>query len=42
MDRRTYEGHMDWEWQNGGAKDPTSPFAQTVKNNQQSGSYHFS
>ncbi|KAH8169337.1 di-sulfide bridge nucleocytoplasmic transport domain-containing protein [Sarocladium implicatum] len=36
MDRRTYEGHMDWEWQNGGAKDPTSPFSHTVRDNQPS------
>ncbi|KAK0390573.1 hypothetical protein NLU13_0077 [Sarocladium strictum] len=36
MERRTYEGHMDWEWQNGGAKDPTSPFAQASRPNQPS------
>ncbi|KAF4119451.1 Di-sulfide bridge nucleocytoplasmic transport domain [Geosmithia morbida] len=32
MDRRTYEGPMDWEYQNKGPIDPTSPFAQAAQN----------
>ncbi|KAF4338029.1 nucleus export BRL1 [Fusarium beomiforme] len=35
MDRRTYEGPMDWEYQNSGPFDPTSPFAQAAKSNPQ-------
>ncbi|KAI2470691.1 hypothetical protein F4781DRAFT_389470 [Annulohypoxylon bovei var. microspora] len=31
MDRRTYESPMDWEYQNLGPMDPTSPFAQSTK-----------
>lgn len=32
MDRRTYEGPMDWEYQTRGPIDPTSPFAQAAQN----------
>ncbi|KAI5463933.1 Di-sulfide bridge nucleocytoplasmic transport domain-containing protein [Mariannaea sp. PMI_226] len=35
MDRRTYEGPMDWEYQGTGALDPTSPFTHATKNGQQ-------
>ncbi|KAI0886399.1 uncharacterized protein GGS22DRAFT_160742 [Annulohypoxylon maeteangense] len=31
MDRRTYESPMDWEYQNHGPMDPSSPFAQSTK-----------
>ncbi|KAI2615336.1 Di-sulfide bridge nucleocytoplasmic transport domain-containing protein [Hypoxylon sp. NC1633] len=31
MDRRTYESPMDWEYQNNGPLDPTSPFVQSTK-----------
>ncbi|KAK7428079.1 hypothetical protein QQZ08_005318 [Neonectria magnoliae] len=31
MDRRTYEGHMDWEYQGSGALDPTSPFTHVAE-----------
>ncbi|KAG9500457.1 hypothetical protein J7337_008936 [Fusarium musae] len=31
MDRRTYEGPMDWEYQNSGPFDPTSPFTHAAK-----------
>ncbi|KAI1452318.1 hypothetical protein F4805DRAFT_447775 [Annulohypoxylon moriforme] len=31
MDRRTFESPMDWEYQNHGPMDPSSPFAQTTK-----------
>ncbi|KAF7539609.1 hypothetical protein G7Z17_g12387 [Cylindrodendrum hubeiense] len=31
MDRRTYEGPMDWEYQGSGALDPTSPFTHAAK-----------
>ncbi|KAF4451947.1 Nucleus export protein BRL1 [Fusarium austroafricanum] len=34
MDRRTYEGPMDWEYQDSGPVDPTSPFIHAVKNSQ--------
>ncbi|KAI1296414.1 hypothetical protein F5Y03DRAFT_292901 [Xylaria venustula] len=32
MDRRTYESHMDWEYQNDAPMDPTSPFTQRAQN----------
>ncbi|QUC21274.1 uncharacterized protein UV8b_05517 [Ustilaginoidea virens] len=32
MDARTYEGPMDWEYQDKGPLDPTSPFAQAARN----------
>ncbi|KAH7126191.1 Di-sulfide bridge nucleocytoplasmic transport domain-containing protein [Dactylonectria macrodidyma] len=35
MDRRTYEGHMDWEYQGSGALDPTSPFTHAAKGSSQ-------
>ncbi|KAJ4083111.1 hypothetical protein NW760_014788 [Fusarium oxysporum] len=35
MDRRTYEGPMDWEYQNSGPFDPTSPFTHAAKSNSQ-------
>ncbi|KAH9897125.1 hypothetical protein F4778DRAFT_744458 [Xylariomycetidae sp. FL2044] len=31
MDRRTYESPMDWEYQDHGPMDPSSPFVQTTK-----------
>ncbi|KAI8631630.1 hypothetical protein F5Y19DRAFT_400135 [Xylariaceae sp. FL1651] len=31
MDRRTYESPMDWEYQNNGPMDPSSPFAQSTR-----------
>ncbi|KAI0105390.1 hypothetical protein F4776DRAFT_675906 [Hypoxylon sp. NC0597] len=31
MDRRTYESPMDWEYQNLGPMDPSSPFVQSAK-----------
>lgn len=37
MDRRTYEGPMDWEYQDSGPFDPTSPFTHAVKSNSQNG-----
>ncbi|KAH6973189.1 Di-sulfide bridge nucleocytoplasmic transport domain-containing protein [Ilyonectria sp. MPI-CAGE-AT-0026] len=35
MDRRTYEGPMDWEYQGSGALDPTSPFTHAAKGGSQ-------
>ncbi|KAJ4253284.1 hypothetical protein NW762_010439 [Fusarium torreyae] len=35
MDRRTYEGPMDWEYQDSGPFDPTSPFTHAAKSNSQ-------
>ncbi|KAM0425003.1 hypothetical protein ACHAPT_009804 [Fusarium lateritium] len=35
MDRRTFEGPMDWEYQDSGPFDPTSPFTHAAKNNSQ-------
>ncbi|KAF5236469.1 hypothetical protein FAUST_6530 [Fusarium austroamericanum] len=35
MDRRTYEGPMDWEYQDHGPFDPTSPFTHAAKSNSQ-------
>lgn len=38
MERRTFESPMDWEYQNSGPLDPTSPFvqsAQRAQNNSQ-------
>ncbi|KAK9442168.1 Nucleus export protein Brr6 [Metarhizium brunneum] len=32
MEARSYEGPMDWEYQDKGPLDPTSPFAQAAKN----------
>ncbi|KAF7560446.1 hypothetical protein G7046_g3690 [Stylonectria norvegica] len=32
MDRRTYESPMDWEYQDSGPFDPTSPFTHAAKN----------
>lgn len=37
MDRRTYEGPMDWEYQDSGPFDPTSPFTHAAKSNSQNG-----
>lgn len=37
MDRRTYEGPMDWEYQDHGPFDPTSPFTHAAKSNSQNG-----
>ncbi|KAI1505966.1 Di-sulfide bridge nucleocytoplasmic transport domain-containing protein [Biscogniauxia marginata] len=31
MDRRTYESPMDWEYQNHGPMDPSSPFVQSTR-----------
>lgn len=31
MERRTHEGHMDWEYQNQGPFDPTSPFTHAAR-----------
>ncbi|RBQ65284.1 hypothetical protein FVER14953_13109 [Fusarium verticillioides] len=42
MDRRTYEGPMDWEYQNSGPFDPTSPFTHAAKSNSQNGKFTFS
>ncbi|KHN94391.1 Nucleus export protein Brr6 [Metarhizium album ARSEF 1941] len=36
MDARSFEGPMDWEYQDNGPLDPTSPFAQAAKNIQRS------
>ncbi|KLP08423.1 uncharacterized protein FFB20_15424 [Fusarium fujikuroi] len=41
MDRRTYEGPMDWEYQNSGPFDPTSPFTHAAKSNSQNGKFIF-
>ncbi|KAF5719860.1 nucleus export BRL1 [Fusarium globosum] len=41
MDRRTYEGPMDWEYQNSGPFDPTSPFTHAAKSNSQNGKFTF-
>jgi hypothetical protein len=41
MDRRTYEGPMDWEYQNSGPLDPTSPFAHAAKSNSQNSKLAF-
>ncbi|KAF5590646.1 nucleus export BRL1 [Fusarium subglutinans] len=41
MDRRTYEGPMDWEYQNSGPFDPTSPFTHAAKSNPQNGKFTF-
>ncbi|KAJ4311108.1 hypothetical protein N0V84_010612 [Fusarium piperis] len=35
MDRRTFEGPMDWEYQDSGPFDPTSPFTHAAKSNSQ-------
>ncbi|KAL6917436.1 hypothetical protein FSHL1_008867 [Fusarium sambucinum] len=35
MDRRTYESPMDWEYQDSGPFDPTSPFTHAAKSNSQ-------
>ncbi|KAF5018320.1 hypothetical protein F66182_9704 [Fusarium sp. NRRL 66182] len=35
MDRRTYEGPMDWEYQDSGPLDPASPFTHAAKSNSQ-------
>ncbi|KAF4981649.1 hypothetical protein FZEAL_2589 [Fusarium zealandicum] len=37
MDRRTFEGPMDWEYQDSGPFDPTSPFTHAAKSNSQNG-----
>ncbi|KAI0476280.1 Di-sulfide bridge nucleocytoplasmic transport domain-containing protein [Xylariaceae sp. FL0804] len=34
MERRTFESPMDWEYQNGGPLDPSSPFVQSTRPNQ--------
>ncbi|KAH7308704.1 nucleus export protein Brr6 [Stachybotrys elegans] len=39
MDRRTYEGHMDWEYENARPLDPTSPFAQAARGASQTGMF---
>ncbi|KAF4949109.1 hypothetical protein FGADI_9113 [Fusarium gaditjirri] len=41
MDRRTYEGPMDWEYQNSGPFDPTSPFTHAAKSNPHNGKFTF-
>ncbi|KAI0153107.1 hypothetical protein GGR57DRAFT_468877 [Xylariaceae sp. FL1272] len=35
MDRRTFESPMDWEYQNEGPMDPSSPFVQSTKRAQE-------
>ncbi|CAM1501538.1 Fc.00g035220.m01.CDS01 [Cosmosporella sp. VM-42] len=35
MDRRTFEGPMDWEYQDSGPFDPTSPFTHAAKSGSQ-------
>ncbi|KAI0130473.1 Di-sulfide bridge nucleocytoplasmic transport domain-containing protein [Xylariales sp. AK1849] len=35
MERRTYESPMEWEYQNQGPMDPTSPFVQSAQNARQ-------
>ncbi|KFA47462.1 hypothetical protein S40293_02115 [Stachybotrys chartarum IBT 40293] len=37
MDRRTYEGHMEWEYENDRPLDPTSPFAMAARSNSHAG-----
>ncbi|KAG6040638.1 hypothetical protein E4U41_007634 [Claviceps citrina] len=39
MDARTFEGHMDWEYQDKGPLDPTSPFAQAASSAQRNRQY---
>ncbi|KAI1087640.1 hypothetical protein F5B19DRAFT_60769 [Rostrohypoxylon terebratum] len=41
MDRRTYESPMDWEYQNNGPMDPSSPFAQSAKKSQPQAAHIF-
>ena len=36
MERRTFESHMEWEYQNQGPMDHTSPFVQSLKNGNKS------
>lgn len=33
--RRTFESPMDWEYQDSGPMDPSSPFARSAKQSQQ-------
>ncbi|KAI0010782.1 Di-sulfide bridge nucleocytoplasmic transport domain-containing protein [Xylariaceae sp. FL0662B] len=39
MDRRTYESPMDWEYQNHGPMDPSSPFVQSTRHAQEKNSF---
>lgn len=40
MESRTFEGPMDWEYQDRGPLDPTSPFAQAAHNASRNTSTH--
>jgi hypothetical protein len=39
MERRTFESPMDWEYQNQGPMDPTSPFVQSAQKAQNNSVY---
>ncbi|ETS74840.1 hypothetical protein PFICI_13324 [Pestalotiopsis fici W106-1] len=39
MERRTFESPMDWEYQNSGPLDPTSPFVQTAQRAQNNNAF---